>query len=70
MGRLPSEHPDSFDRAQLRTILCRLKEWRGIMVKKLVYAVTAAATTETHGPPEMALVGTDPRCYSFGNILQ
>ena len=62
MARLHSEHPDRFSEAQLRTMQRRLKEWRGIMAKELVYAGTAAASTAPNGPPEMALVGTDPRC--------
>ena len=62
MGRLQSEHPDRFTEAQLRTLQRRLKEWRGIMAKELVYAGTAAASTPPNGLPEMALVGTDPRC--------
>ena len=62
MGRLQSEHPGRFSEAQLRTMQRRLKEWRGIMAKELVYAGTAAASTATSGLPEMALVGTDPRC--------
>ena len=62
MGRLQSEHPDRFSEAQLRTLQRRLKEWRGIMAKELVYAGTAAASTAPSGLPEMALAGTDPRC--------
>ena len=62
MGRLQSKHPDRFNETQLRTMQRRLKEWRGIMAKELVYAGTAAASTATNGLPEMALVGTDPRC--------
>ena len=62
MARLQSEHPDRFSEAQLRTVQRRLKEWRGIMAKELVYAGTAAASTVPSGPPEMVLVGTDPRC--------
>ena len=62
MGRLQLEHPDRFSEAQLRTMQRRLKEWRGIMAKELVYAGTAAASTPPSGLPEIALVGTDPRC--------
>ena len=62
MARLQSEHPDRFSEAQLRTLQRRLKEWRGIMAKELVYAGTAVASTPPNVPPEMALVGTDPRC--------
>ena len=62
MGRLKSEHPDRFSEAQLRTMQRRLKEWRGIMAKELVYAGTAAASTAPSGPSEMAVAGTDSRC--------
>ena len=36
MARLQSEHSDRFTEAQLRTMQRRVKEWRGIMAKKLV----------------------------------
>ncbi len=62
MGRLQLEHPDRFSEAQLRTMQRRLKEWRGIMAKELVYAGTATASTAPNGPPGMGLVRTDPRC--------
>ena len=62
MGRFQLEHPDRFSEAQLRTMQRRLKEWRGIMAKELVYAGTAAASTAPNGPPGMGLVRTDPRC--------
>ena len=43
MARLQSEHPDRFTEAQLRTMQRRVKEWRGIMAKKLVHAGTDEA---------------------------
>ena len=43
MARLQSECPDRFTEAQLRTMQRRMKEWRGIMAKKLVYAGTDEA---------------------------
>ena len=61
MEQLQSEHPDRFSETQLRTIQPRLKEWRSIMARELVYA-GAAASTATNGLPELAPVGTDPRC--------
>ena len=45
MERLQAQHPDRFSEARLRTMQRRLKEWRGIMAKELVYAGTAAAST-------------------------
>ena len=62
MARLQSEHSDRFSEAQLRTMQRRLKEWRGIMAKELVYAGTEETYTELDGLPELALVGVDSRC--------
>ena len=62
MARLQAEHPDRFSQAQLRTMQRRVKEWRGIMAKELVYAGTAEPFAEPNGLPEMALVGADPGC--------
>ena len=60
--RLQSEHPDRFTKAQLRTMQRRVKEWRGIMAKKLVYATTDEASAASSGLPEMALIGADSKC--------
>ncbi len=60
MARLQSEHPDRFTEAQLRTLQRRVKEWRGIMAKNLVYASSNAGSAEPAGLPE--LVGADSRC--------
>ncbi len=62
MARLQAEHPDRFSEAQLRTMQRRVKEWRGIMAKELVYAGTDEPFTEPNGLPEVALVGADPKC--------
>ena len=62
MARLQSEHPDLFSEAQLRTMQRRLKAWRGMMAKELVYAGTEATCTELDGLPELALIGADPKC--------
>ena len=40
----------------------RVKEWRGIMAKKLVYATTGEAFSELSELPELALIGAEPRC--------
>ena len=60
MARLQSECPDRFTGAQLRTMQRRVKEWRGIMAKKLVYAGSDEATVASSGLLEMTLVGVDP----------
>ena len=62
MARLQSEHSDRFSKAQLRTIQLRLKEWRNIVAKELVYAGAEATYAELDGIPELALVGVDSRC--------
>ena len=62
MARLQSKHPDRFTEAQLRTMQRRVKEWRGMMAKELVYAGTAEPFAEPNRLPELALIGADPRC--------
>ena len=62
MARLQSEHSDRFTEAQLRTMQRRLKEWRGIMAKKLVYATADENFTEPDRLPELAIIGADPKC--------
>ena len=62
MARLQSECPDRFTEAQLRTMQRRVKEWRGIMAKKLVYAGTDEASAASSGLPELALIGADSKC--------
>ena len=62
MARLQSECPDRFNEAQLRTMQRRVKEWRGIMAKKLVYAGTDEASAASSRLPELALIGADSKC--------
>ena len=62
MARLQAEYPYRFTGTQLTTMQRRVKEWRGIMAKELVYAGAKETFAEPHGLPEMALVGVDPRC--------
>ena len=40
----------------------RVKEWRGIMGKKLVYAGSDEASAASSGLTAMALIGADPKC--------
>ena len=68
MARLQSEHPDRFTEALLRTMQSRVKEWRGIMAKKLVYATTDETLAELNGLSELAQIGAVSRCQSYGNI--
>ena len=62
LGRLQAAEPDRFSRAQLRTLQRRVQQWRGIMAEKLVYATAGEPMAEFPAMPELALVGTDPRC--------
>ena len=62
LGRLQEAEPDRFSRAQLRTLQRRVQQWRGIMAEKLVYATAGEPMAELPAMPELALVGTDPRC--------
>ena len=62
MARFQTEDQDRFSEAQLRAMQRRVKEWRGIMAKELVYAGTAETFAEPNVLPELALIGADPRC--------
>ena len=61
MVRLQSEHPDRFTVAKLRTMQRRVKEWRGIMAKKLGYGGTDEESAASSGLPELALIGADSK---------
>ena len=61
-ARLQAEHPDRFGEAQLRTLQRRVKEWRAIMTKVVVYAGPVEPFVEPNVRPELALTGADPRC--------
>ena len=52
--RLQSNHPGRFSDGQVRTLQRRVKEWRALMARKLVYACL-----ERHEIPETAPVGAD-----------
>ena len=60
LERLQSNYPDRFTDAQLRTLQRSVRSWRGIMAKKLVYAVAGEPRPEFHEIPELALVGGGP----------
>ena len=40
----------------------RMKEWRGIMAKELIYAGTTEPFMEPTRLPELALIGVDSKC--------
>ena len=60
LGRLQEAEPDRFSRAHLRTLQRRVQEWRGIMAKKLVYAMAGEPMAELPAMPELALAGGTP----------
>ena len=62
MARLQAEHPVRFTEAQLRTMQRRVKQWRSILAKELVYAGTEENFAGPNGLPKPVLVGADPRC--------
>ena len=62
VARLQAEHPDRFTAAELRTMQRRVKEWRRIMAKELVYSETEETFSGPNGLPELVLVGADPKC--------
>jgi hypothetical protein len=45
-ARLQGQHPDAFSNGQLRTLQRRVKEWRQMMAKKLVYACVDGSAEE------------------------
>ena len=65
---LQGDHPDRFNRANLRTLQRRVQQWRGVMANKLVYAASGTALSDPVGKLEMAPAGGDPKCWSFNNI--
>ena len=48
--------------AAFHTLQRRVKEWRAIIAKELVYAGTAEPFAEPNGLPGLALIGADPGC--------
>ena len=61
MARQSAAHPERFSDAQLRTLQRRVKEWRGVMAKKPVYAACAEPVLEERDEGELVLVGTGIR---------
>ena len=61
MAILRVGHPDRFTEAHLRTMRRIVKEWRGMMAKKLFYAATDGDSAEPNGLPGVALVGAGPK---------
>ena len=62
LARLRMAHPGRYTDAQLRTLQRRVQQWRGIMAKKLVYGSADEAVADPGAMPELALVGSAPKC--------
>ena len=58
LARLRSAHPGRFGDAHLRTLQRRVKDWRGVMAKRLVYAASDESEVKQRYRGELALVGT------------
>ena len=61
LGRLQEAKPDRFSRAHLCNLQRRVRQWRGIMASKLVYAASETNLTEHDGMLGIALSVGDPR---------
>ena len=61
MESLRAAHPEGFSDARLRTLQRRVKEWRGVMVKKPVHAACAEPVLEERDEGELVLAGTGIR---------
>ena len=57
LAKLRQAHPGRFGDAQLRTLQRRVKDWRGVMAKRLVYAASDKPASERSEKVELVLVG-------------
>ena len=57
LANLREAYPGRFGDAQLRTLQCRVKDWRGVMAKRLVYAASDGPASERSEKVELGLVG-------------
>ncbi len=61
LDRLCSHRPDRFSDTHLRTLQRGVKKWRGVMVRKLVYAGSDQSIPTLLSMPEDVPVGADHR---------
>ena len=61
LARLSGAHPGRFGAAQLRTLQRRVKDWRGIMARRLVYAAPGELLLKQRDRGELVLSGTGIR---------
>ena len=74
LAKLREAYPGRFSDAQLRTLQRRVKDWRGVMAKRLVYATSDEPASdkpasERSEKVELVLVGVGNKGWNFGNIL-
>ena len=58
LAKFREAYPGRFGDAHLRTLQRRVKDWRGVMAKRLVYAASDEPEVEQRYRGELALVGT------------
>ena len=69
LAKLREAYPGRFGDAHLRTLQRRVKDWRGVMAKRLVYAASDEPASERSEKVGLALVAAGNKGYNFGNIL-
>ena len=68
LERLRPLYPGRFTDGQLRTLQRRVRQWRGVMAKELIYASADQPMPWDAATREIAPVGVDSRGSDFGNI--
>ena len=61
LAKLRKAHPGRFGDAQLRTLQRRVKDWRGVMARKLVYTTPSEPAPEPNEKVELVLAGAGIR---------
>ena len=57
LAKLREAYPGRFEDAQLRTLQRRVKDWRGVMAKGLIYAASDEPASEPSEKVDLVLVG-------------
>ena len=68
LERLRFLYPSRFTDSQLRTLQRRVRQWRGVMAKELIYASADQPMPWDAATGEIAPVGVDSRGSDLGNI--
>ena len=64
MDRLIRRYPDRYSRSQLRILQRRVRQWRGVMANKLVYASSEQSETDEKRLRNIRPVSVDLRSLS------